>query len=412
MFTHRVLIVGGGFGGVKAALELRKHKEIAITLLTENKEFRYYPTFYHTATGGLKAQSAIPLGEILDERVKVVQGKAESVDFAGKFVTYSYGGAKGEVLGYDSVIFALGTVTNYFGIKGLEEYSYNIKTLEGIERFKQHLHDQLAADHKPDLHYVIVGAGPTGIELAGALPEYLRRTMERHGIKRRAIHIELVEAAPRLLPRSNPAVSRTVRRRLRKLGIHLLVKQAVQGQDADGLTINGKELESQTVVWTAGMANNPFFNANNFTPGTRGKVKVDEFLRAAPSVYVIGDNADTMYSGLAQTALYDAHFVAHNIMQELRQRPKLAYDPKRPVSVIPVGDKWAAVEWGKWHISGKIGYLLRSAADWIGFKDLQPWWKASEQWLTEFGSQESCVTCAIAVQHGPADILQRYSTGE
>lgn len=412
MYTHRVLIVGGGFGGLKAALELRKHDHIAVTVLSEHNDFRYYPTFYHTATGGLKAQSSIPVSTILDEhvgvsKVRFIQGKAVSIDFSGKIVHTD----NKQVIGYDSVIFALGTVTNYFGIKGLPEYSYSIKSLEEIERFKQHLHRQLAAEHKPDLHYVIVGAGPTGIELAGALPEYLRTIMKRHGIKHRAIHIELVEAAPRLLPRSNPAVSRSVRRRLHKLGIHILLKQAVQGQDADGLTVNGRELASQTVVWTAGMANNPFFAANNFPAGSRGKVKVDEYLRADHDVYVIGDNADTQYSGLAQTALHDAIFVSNNIVRKLRQQPLKTYKAVRPVSVIPVGAEWAAVEWGKWHFSGRLGWLLRSAADWIGFHDLEPWWKASEQWLTEFGSQESCITCAVAVQHSPADLLERYSTG-
>jgi NADH dehydrogenase FAD-containing subunit len=106
--------------------------------------------------------------------------------------------------------------------------------------------------------------------------------------------------------------------------------------------------------------------------------------------------------------LYDAHCVAKSILHSLKKQPAQPYAPKQPVSVIPVGAEWAAVEWGKIHFSGKPGWLLRSAADWIGFNDLQPWWKASEQWLTEFGSQEECVTCTVANQQGPADILQRF----
>lgn len=405
MGTHKVLIVGGGFGGVKAALELREHENLDVTLISERDDFRYYPTFYHTATGGLKAQSSIPYTDILDDRVTRIRATAESLD-RGKQLVHT---TDGKSYPYDTLILALGTVTNYFGIEGLAEYSYSIKSEEQIHRFKEHLHSQLASEHKPDLHYVIVGAGPTGIELAGALPEYLRHIMRNHGIRHRAVHIELVEAAPRLLPRSNKAVSRTVRRRLRKLGVHISLKQAVQGLSADEITISGKPLKSRTVVWTAGVANNPFFKANDFTLDERGKVKVDEYLQAEPDIYVLGDNAGTQYSGLAQTALYDADFVSRNIVAGLDGKPLRAYKPKQPVSVIPVGPEWAAVEWGKLHFSGRLGWLLRAAADWIGFNDLQPWWKASEQWLTEFGSQEECVTCTVANQQGPADILQRFS---
>lgn len=402
MRKHKVLIVGGGFAGVKAALELREHEQIEVTLLSDRADFRYYPTFYHTATGGLKAQSSIPLEEILDDSVRRVQASAASVDRATRTVRT----ADGQAYTYDTLIIALGTVTNYFGIEGLEQYSHTIKSIEGIERFKQQLHEQLASEHKPDLHYVIVGAGPTGIELAGALPEYLRKIMQNHGVKRRAVRIELIEAAPRLLPRSNKAVSRAVRRRLRKLGVNILLNQAVQGQDADGLIINGKPLKSHTVVWTAGMANHPFFRANGFTLNERGKVQVNQYLEAAPGIYVLGDNAGTPFSGLAQTALRDAEHVSRNLIAKLQGQAQLPYVPKQPVSVIPVGANWAAVEWGKLHFSGRLGWLLRSAADWIGYNDLQPWWKAAEQWLAEFGSQEDCVTCTVVNQQGPDDLLK------
>ncbi len=402
---HKVLIIGGGFAGVKTALELQDHDSLAVTLLSDHVDFRYYPTFFHTATGGLKAQSSIPLGEILDDRVHRVEATATTINRTAKAVNTT----DGRTFEYDTLVIAIGTVTNYFGIKGLAEYSYSIKSLEEIKRFKEHLHDQLASEHKPDLHYVIVGAGPTGIELAGALPEYLRKIMRHHGIKHRAVHIELVEAAPRLLPRSNKAVSRAVRKRLRKLGVHISTKQTVEGQDDDELFVNGKSLKSRTVVWTAGMANNPFYKNNAFTFNERGKVKVDSFLMAEPDIYVLGDNAGTPYSGLAQTALLDAEFFSENIVRKQSGEPLKTYKAKLPVSVIPVGKDWAAVEWGKLHFSGKLGWLLRSAADWIGYHDLEPWWKASEQWLTEFGSQEDCLTCSVAEQKGPNDILSRVT---
>ena len=403
MNKHKVLIVGSGFAGVKAALELQDHDEFEITLLTNDLYFHYYPTFYHTATGGLREQSAIPLKELFkDKPVRIVLGTAKTLDREHKLVR-SGDSRKFE---YDSLIIALGNVTNYFGIKGLDQYSYSIKSIDEIARFKQHLHDQLLDDRHPELNYVIVGAGPTGIELAGALPEYLRTIRKNHQLKRRALHIDLIEAAPRLLPRSSKATSRAVRRRLRKLGIKIFLNAKVEGQDANSLTINGKPLQSHTVVWTAGVANHPFFKANNFQLSPRGKVVVDSYLQAEPAIFVLGDNAETKYSGMAQTALVDAEHTAANLIRQLRNEPLKAYKPKLPVTVIPVGSNWAAVEWGKLHFSGGSGWLLRLAADWIGFKDVQPWWQATEQWFTEFGVHEDCETCKVAMMKQPDQPLE------
>jgi NADH:ubiquinone reductase (H+-translocating) len=400
---HKVLIVGGGFGGVKAALELSKHDGFEITLLSENIDFRYYPTFYHTATGGLKAQSSIPLKEILDsEKVRFVLGTAAKLD-REKQVIHTGDSRK---FPYDTLIMALGTVSNFFGIEGLKEYSYSIKSLEEIARFKKHVHQQLTDDRKPELNYVIVGAGPTGIELAGALPAYLRTVRKAHQLPRRKLHIDLIEAAPRLLPRSGKATSRAVRRRLRKLGVKLFLNQAVQAENADSLMVNGKPILSHTVIWTAGVATNPFYKANGFTMDQRGKVAVDQFLQAEPRIYILGDNAGTQYSGLAQTALTDAHQVTRNLVRIANGKQPEMYKPKKPITVIPVAQGWAAVEYGKIQFSGRLGWLLRSAADWIGFKDLEPWWKASEQWLTEFGTQEDCPTCSVANMHKPDSLVE------
>lgn len=386
----RVLIVGGGFGGIKTALELSKRRDFAVTLLSDQTHFRYYPALYHTATGGLYDQSNIALDTIVKaDRVKVVQGSAKTLDRQAHTVTTT----DGTVIGYEILVLAMGVVTNYFGIKGLEEHSYGIKSWEQIKKFKDHLHQQLS-DGTPDLNYIIVGAGPTGIELAGALPAYLEKIMRKHGVAGHKPHITVIEAAPRLLPHSPEKISAAVGKRLQKLGIALQLGQTVEGQTADSLMVNGQAIDSRTVVWTAGTSNHPFFKENNFTLTDHGKVQVDEYLHAEEGIYVVGDNAGTEFSGLAQTALGDGEFVAEDMMRRADGKNPEAYKPKKPISVIPVGEGWAAVEWGKQQFAGFIGWMLRSAADWIGFHDLEPWWKASQQWMTEFGSQEDCPTCA------------------
>ncbi len=393
---HHVVIVGGGFGGLKAALELSKNENVAVTLISDQKNFRYYPSLYHTATGGLRTQSSIPLKDIIaDNPIEYVYGTAVTVDRFKKAVELKSGNA----VNFDTLILSLGVVTNYFGIKGLDKYSYGIRSIEEIEQFKQHLHRQMQDEHQPDLNYIIVGAGPTGIELAGALPEYLRKLMSCHGIKHKAIHIQLVEALPRLLPRSPKTTSLAVCRQLHHLGIKLLLGQTVQGETADALVINGKPLPSHTVVWTAGMANHPFFTANNFALNERHKVVVNDYLEAEPNIYVIGDNANTLFSGMAQTALHDGKFVSENIRLKLEGKALKKYKVRQPVSIIPAGPYWAAVDWGKFHFYGRLGWILREVADLVGFHDLEPWWQASEQFLTELGTEETeCAVCATAEQ--------------
>ncbi len=387
----RVLVVGGGFGGIKAALELAGNDRVALTLLSDHDTFYYYPTLYHTATGGSEAQSNLPLSRIFEGKdVTVVRGKAAHLDRKKKAILTE----DGKSYPYDTLILSLGSKPNYFGIKGIEKYSYNIITPDSALRFKNHLHEQLTDKRQPNLDYVIVGGGPTGIELAGALTGYIQEIMHAHNMPRRKIHVDLVEAAPKLVPRMPDRMSRSIAGRLKRLGVRLYCGQMVEGMTADTLTVNGKPIQSHTVVWNAGTTTSSFYKENDFTMSDHGKVAVDEYLQAEPGVYVIGDNAATEYSGMAQTALYDGLYVAKNIERHILGRLMKRYVPKRPIYVIPVGHNWAAVLWGKVQIYGFLGWLLRLAGDMVGFKDYEPWWRATKQWMTEFQNEETCPTCA------------------
>lgn len=394
MTRRKIVIVGGGFGGVKAALELSRDDRFRVILVSDRPNFQYYPTLYHTATGGLTAQSQIPLQAIFAGLpTKVVIDKAVTLDKRTRTLILE----SGKTIEYDDVVFGLGVVTNYFGIKGLKEFSFSVKSIEEIMRFKAHVHNQLLREQKPDMHYVIVGGGPTGIELAGALPSYLYRIMKNHDVRRRSVHVDLIEGAPRLLPRMPKHTSKAVRKRLRALGITLHLGKPVQGQTADTLMVGGKPIRSHTVVWTAGTDNNPFFTANNFGFGPRGKVGVNVYLQADDNVYVMGDNANTPYSGMAQTALSDGAFIADNLKRAVEGKDLRPYKPQKPMYVIPVGHYWAAAKVGKFQVMGWPGYLLRLAADARAFKELQPLLPATKQWFTEFGEQEDCTVCREAM---------------
>lgn len=382
--------MGGGFGGVKAALELQQDDRFAVTLVSDSDYFRYYPALYHSATGGARQVSAIPLSEFFAEHATTfVHARATRIDRQTKKVHTKGGG----VLPYDSLIVGLGMTTNYFGIKGLEEYAYGIKSIEEAEEFKHHLHQQLIDNKKPDAHYLIIGGGPTGVELAGALPGYLKHILEQHGVHRRAVRVVLIEAAPRILPRSPKAVSRATTRQLRRLGVKVHVNQKVEAETADALIVNGQPITSHTVVWTAGVTCSPFLADNHFTLTPRHKVQVDQYLRAEDAIYVIGDNADTPYSGVAQTALHDAKFVARNLKRQLDGRALVAYRPASPIYVTPAGPHWASVVWGKLVFWGWLGWVLRSLADLVAYHDYQPVWPAAQRWLAGNLEEDDCPVC-------------------
>lgn len=390
MAKKKVLILGGGFGGIKTALELAGHPSYDVTLISDQETFRYYPQLYHAATGGSRYASEIPLQEIFAGKdVHVVKGSAKRLDRQAKTVECS----TGKKYKFDSLVVALGVMTNFFGIKGLAQNAYGIKTLDEARRLRAHLHKLIADEGKPDLNYVVIGGGPTGVELAGALPAYLRFIMKNHGAKEKSLHIDLVEAEKRLLPKMPRSYSQAVQKRLRRIGVTLHLGQKVEAETVDALRVSGQAIKSHTVVWTAGVTNHTFFKDNELHLTSQGKAIVDQYLQAEPDIYVIGDNADTKYSGMAQTALYDGKFVA-GYLKALAQDKKIKpYKAKKPVYVIPVGSHWAAVLWGKTHIYGFLGWILRSAADFIAYHDLQPWWKASKRWQATFDTDETCSVC-------------------
>lgn len=396
MKKQHVVVVGGGFGGIKSALELSGHPSFQVTLIADKPFFEYYPMMYRTATGGSKIVSSMPLGDVfVGKRIEIIIDKAKKLHRNSKSLTL----ASGAKIDYDILILSLGNVTNYFGIPGLSEFSYGIKSLHDTEKLKAHLHKQFISARKPDQHYIIIGGGPTGVELAGALPDYLKYLMKQHGVKGKPkIHIDLIEASPRLMPRMPKRVSKALAKRLRSLGVTLYFGKPVQAETADHLLLDGKEITSHTVIWTAGMSNNPFYSENNFQINQNGRVQVDQLLQAWPGVFVIGDNADTPYTGMAQTALHDACYVTKNLKRYAEGHNPYAYEPRKPVYVTPAGKNWAVVVWGKIYFYGYTGWIFRRAADWIGYRDVEPWWKATERFLKEDNQEDNCLVCATKVR--------------
>lgn len=393
MSILNVVIAGAGFAGVSLARELANKPGVMVTLISDKKYFCYFPTLYHAATGHPGSESSIPLESIFEntKNVLVIQDVVVGIDKDGKKVKTE----SSQDYDYDVLAIGLGVVTSYFGIKGLEENAFGVKSIQQVEALKAHFHQVLIDDEKPDTNYLVVGAGPTGVELAGAMSSYLRTIVKRHRLRRSKVSIALVEAAPRVLPRSAEVVSQKVTRRLRKLGVKVMVEQKVEGATSDSLVVNGRPIESQTVIWTAGVTNHPFFGQQGelFKLNERHKVEVDAYLQAADGIYVIGDNASTPFSGLAQIAVHDGKFVAKNILRMISGQKMEEYTTSQPVTVVPVGPGWAAVEGRRWHLTGRIGSWMRRAADLVGYLDVLPVKMALALWIRRHDHYDDCYIC-------------------
>jgi NADH:ubiquinone reductase (H+-translocating) len=381
----KITVVGGGFGGVKAALELAKNKKVRVTLISDRPDFQYYPALYGTATGKSHLQSWVPLGEIF-AKYKNVTVIIDSITKINKESHKLYS-ESGTVYEYHRLILALGSVTTYFGIEGLDTYAYGIKSYDEIRRLQQHLLEEFSKPNGADKHFLIIGGGPTGVELASSLGAYLKELKEHFKQPEPRVSISLIEAAPRVLPRMSEKASTMVAKRLKKLSVHVETGKKVEAETADALIVSGRPIKSHTVIWTSGVANSPFFkaNADQFKLSPNGKVIVDAHMRDSKDVYVIGDNAFTQYSGLAQTALRDGVFVAKHILKESNKK----YVAKLPPVVIPVGENWAVFEYKKIRFGGWLGALVRQAADFIGYKDILPFGQALGVWRAQSIKQEA-----------------------
>jgi NADH dehydrogenase len=390
----QITIVGGGFGGVKAALTLSKNKRARITLITDKPDFQYYPALYGTATGSSHLQSWISLGEIFagHDNVEIIIDSVTKLDKEKKTIT----GASGATYQYGKLILSLGSVTTYFGIPGLNDFAYGIKSHDEISRLKQHLLEEFRKPDGADKDFLIIGAGPTGVELASALGTYLKHLKKHYRQHQPRISISIIEAAPRVLPRMSEKASALVAARLKKLGVHVELNKKVEAETADSLMVSGKPIKSHTVIWTSGVANNPFFaaNADQFELSKNGKVVVDKHLRSGEDVYVIGDNAFTQWSGLAQTALHDGIFASKHILGKSKKK----YVAKLPPVVVPVGENWAIFEYKKLRFGGWLGSLIRSAADFVGYSDILPFGQALGVWRAQKIKEEFYYTAKPEVE--------------
>ncbi len=373
------VVVGGGFAGVKAALELDKKNIGKVTLISDEPYFLHHATLYATATGKSKAESIISLDSIFanSPRVTVVIDSLKSIDPDRKLAV-----CKDKSYSYDNLVLAIGSVTTFFNIDGMAKHAYGIKSLQEINTFTEHLKEEVSTKKHLDKNYFVIGAGPTGVELAAALDEYLKTLKAAHKDLVGKINMTIVEAAPRIIPRSSNTAARIVEKRLKKLGIRVLTNHKVEALDDDHITIDGKKVPTETAVWTSGVANNPFFAAHGhfFNLAPNGRVNVNKYLEGYRNIYVLGDNNTVKYGGMAWPALAQGKFIAKHLSRLAKGKPVKAFRPSQPPSGLPVGQGWGYVEWHGIYVSGRTGYLTRRLMELYGYTQLVPWSAAVASW--------------------------------
>ncbi len=377
-----VVVVGGGFGGVKAALELSKRQIGKITLISDHAYFLHHATLYATATGKSTEESVIPLNVIFANHpnVEIIEDRVEGFDPHRKLVS-----GKKKDYHYDKLVLALGSVTTFFGIKGVEAHAYGIKTLEEVFKFHEHIHDEVVSQ-KLDKEYFVIGAGLTGVEMASALNNYLKKLTELYRLPHARPKVILIEAKDRVLPHMSKTASSKVHEQLKKQGVKVLLNHKVSALADDKITVEGKLYSTTTAIWTSGVTNNPFFKTNGgyFDLARDGRVNVNPYLEALDNVYVIGDNTSILQGGMAWPAFKQASHVAKNIARVATRQPQLAYKSKSVPVGVPVGEKWGYVEWTGLYVSGRSGSLVRRWMELYGytqllsFKEALPVWRAHD----------------------------------
>lgn len=400
MLRTHLVIVGGGFAGLSLARSLKHvdRAQLRITIVSDTATFRYCPALYRVAIGHREREAIIPISQIINDLPNVTFVHAQALRIDRQKRTIRLNG--GTDLHYDYAVLALGVVTSYFNIPGLEAHSYGVKTPRDIRELRHHLHQTLIDEQAPDKNYVIVGAGPTGVETAAALGSYMKRVVRRHGLKKTKVNISLIETAHRPTPLLSETASASIARRLHKLGIRLQLGAKVEAETETSLCAGGKSIPTKTVIWTAGTTNNPFYvkNGAQFHMNERGKVIVDAQLRVDARTFVIGDNAATPYSGLALTAVHDARYVAKHIKAAVNHRAYTKnYQPLKPIAIVPAGRSWAVVNYGSLSFEGRIAAGLRSIADFIGYSDVMGIRKAFGVWSHTNAEEERCYLCQSAI---------------
>jgi NADH dehydrogenase len=366
----RILVLGAGFGGTAAAKRLAsKFRRAEIIIVDRLNHFLFTPMMHEVASGVLSAGSVmVPISDATSGKTKFVQGEVVSINFSGKKVKVVSGGFEQE-LAYDYLIIALGGTTNFFDTPGARENCLQLKTAEDARRIRERIVSMLRpvqsdsrSDASAKLRLVIVGGGPSGIELAGEVAHVMSEASKKSGT--RIGEVVLLEAMERLLPNSDPLIGDLARKKLEKIGVKVRTGAKVTSVTADSIELNGEEIiEADAVVWVAGVSGIDVKTFPEVIRDNRLRFVVGNTLQIAgyPEAFAIGDCAvveGKQYPPTARVALQQARLVADNIHKLASKISLKNFEYRHPGDLMTVGPWYAVMKFGNFTFHGTWVWVI------------------------------------------------------
>ncbi|MDR6226316.1 NAD(P)/FAD-dependent oxidoreductase [Desmospora profundinema] len=385
MGLPKIVVLGAGYGGLMTVVGLQKQLNMAeaeVTLVNQNP-YHYVTTKLHEpAAGTLDSEHArVSLDDVINrDKVKFIQDRVTKLDVENKQVHLE----EGEPLSYDYVVFGLGSAPETFGIKGLLENAYFIRNLDGVRLIREHMEHLFAQynnrEEKSDepLTIVVGGAGFTGIEYVGELVDRIPHLCKQFDIPRDKVRLVNVEAAPTVLPGFDKELVDYAVQYLEERGVEFRINTPIEECTSEGVVLKGGEkIQSSLVVWTGGVRGNALLEEAGIET-MRGRVKVDEYLRAPgyEDVFIVGDSSlifneeERPYPPTAQMATQQGQHLAKNLLALLRggEMKPFRFELKGTLASLGRGAAIGIV--GKKKLFGKPASFLKRANDWRWFFQL------------------------------------------
>lgn len=381
MSQPRVIIVGGGFGGLAAAKALAR-TPAQILLIDRANHHLFQPLLYQVATSVLTpSQIATPIRSVLrnHKNTTVILGEVTGVNKDQKCVIFSDADRQNVPISYDYLVLGTGATHSYFGHNEFAEHAPGLKSLADAEAARNKIlrafelaeAEEDPSHHRDLLTFILVGAGPTGVEMAGALALFVRTTLKSdfRRIDPASARVVLVDMAPRVLPPFSEKLSKAAKQRLENLGVEVRLGHSVDQIDGDGIVVAGERIASKTVIWTAGVAPSPAGKWLNVETDRAGRVRIQKDLTVPghPEIFVIGDTASLDQNGkplpgVAQVAMQQGRYAGKLIHSRIVGSPPpgpFSYFDKGTMAVV--GKGFAVLQSGKVQISGFAAWLTWAA---------------------------------------------------
>jgi len=369
----RVLIIGGGFAGLNVAKGLGGVRDVEVTLIDRQNHHLFQPLLYQVAMAGLSpADIAAPIRSMLSQyaNVRVLLGTVQSVDLNRKVAVADIG-----EFPFDYLVMSCGASHSYFGHDEWEKYAPGLKTLEDATEIRRRVllaFEEAERIQDPEqrrklLTFVIVGGGPTGVELAGAIGEMSRYTLAKdfRSINARSARVILIEAGPRILPTFSEEQSTRATRDLERLGVQVWTGGSVTSIDENGVRVGNESLDSSTVLWAAGVRASPLGRIAGLETDPQGRIVVEPDLtvKGQPNVFVAGDQARFTHQtskplpGTAPVAMQQGRYIAQTILGDLHGRHRRPFHFVDKGQMATIGRSRAVLEIGKIKLGGWLAWV-------------------------------------------------------